>query len=155
MKDYTIMGYKSIDIMDNRPIINVPYIPKIFNNKGDYTMNTMMFDKEELLDVIKKNHIAHRDFFLDAQKGYRKRIIQELDSMLADAKSGKNIRISIELPKPVDHTKDYKRIIKMLEMTSEVDIELSDHEFDKYIMDNWEWKEHAFLANSQYSSKWE
>jgi hypothetical protein len=63
------------------------------------------------------NRDSHRHLFLKAQEGYRKLVIEELDRMLADAKAGRPIRRSISLTEPSDHTKDYDRVIAMLEMS--------------------------------------
>lgn len=70
--------------------------------------------------------------------------------MLSDARSSKPIRRSISLPEPIDRTKDYDRVIAMLEMSVEDEVELEEHDFDRYVLDNWEWKDLAYSTNSQY-----
>jgi len=75
-----------------------------------------------------------------AQEGYRKRVIQELNQALEDAKAGRQITTQIRLPAPEDHTADYDRVIRMLEMSVDDELEITSHEFDWYVMDNWQWK---------------
>lgn len=87
---------------------------------------------------------------MKAQEGYREEVVAELDRMLSDARNGKPIKRAIALPEPIDHTRDYDRVIAMLEMSVDEDIELMSHEFDQYVLDNWQWKELAFLTNTQY-----
>jgi hypothetical protein len=57
--------------------------------------------------------------------------------MLADAKANRQIRRSIDLVQPRDHTSDYDRTIMMLEMNVDDTIILDATEFDQYVRDVW------------------
>jgi soluble cytochrome b562 len=109
--------------------------------------------KADLLAKLKDNLESHRKIFLEAQKGYRKQVIEELDKMISDAKDGKPIKRSIVLPEPSDHTEDYKVVIEMLEMSIDKTFEISQHEFRNYVLDKWDWSQMAFMANSKYLNK--
>lgn len=113
-------------------------------------MNTVKVTRQELLDRITANRKNHRDLFLKAQQGYRKKVIEALDQMLAEARDGKAIRRHIELPEPEDHTDDYDRTITMLQMSVEDHITISAGEFDRYVMDNWAWKATSIASTSLY-----
>jgi hypothetical protein len=113
-------------------------------------MQTVKVKRISLLEKLQSNRKTHRDIFLKAQEGYRKRVIQELGQMLAEARAGKSIRRAISLPEPQDHTADYDRVIAMLEMSVEDEIEIAAHEFDMYVMDNWAWKPMATTSHIQY-----
>ena len=91
--------------------------------------------KEDLLDVLKKNREAHNNIFLDAQKGYREEAIRLLDKALENARNGNTIKTMIHLDTPVDQTKDYDRIIRMLEMSIDEEVDLSEHDFAQYVLD--------------------
>lgn len=95
--------------------------------------------KDELLASIRKNREGHRAEFEKAQLGYRAAIIAELDSMLDDARKGRRIRRSIELVEPQDHTKDYDRVIRMLEMSTATDIVITEQQFSQFVLDEWGW----------------
>lgn len=110
-------------------------------------MDTVKVKRDELLAVIKKNRDKHRAVFNKAQAAYRKRMIEELDSMLADAKAGRHIRRAVRMPEPEDHTRDYDRIILMLEMSIDDVFELNEYEFSQYVMDQWEWAA-TFASNT-------
>ncbi len=43
--------------------------------------------------------------------------------------------MDVDLYPPVDYTPDYDSIISMLEMSTETEIELTQGEFDQYVMD--------------------
>ena len=114
-------------------------------------MNSIKVKKSELLDVLKKNRGNHRIIFLEASEGYRAAAIEELDKMLADAKAGRKIRRSLTLVEPQDQTRDYDRAIRMLEMSTDDVIELEEHDFAQYVLDDWSWKRQFLLSNSTYS----
>jgi hypothetical protein len=103
--------------------------------------------KAELLVILRENRSKHRDTFLEAQKKYRERVIEELERSLADARSGNDIRRDIRLPVPEDHTSDYDREIRMLEMEVEDTILIPSHQFDWFVMDKWSWSP-SFAANT-------
>jgi hypothetical protein len=110
-------------------------------------MDTVRVRREELLTLVKKNRDNHRAVFEKAQETYRERMIKELDSMIADAKAGRRIRRHISMPEPEDHTGDYDRILRMLEMSVDETLELSEYDFSRYVMDQWEWAE-SFAVNT-------
>jgi hypothetical protein len=113
-------------------------------------MNKVKIKKDGLLAAVKKNRSSHRDEFLLAQIGFRDRIIFELDRRLQDARDGKKINLLINMPEPQDHTQDYDRVIRMLEMSVDDEIELSASEFDQYVMDNWQWALATKAINASY-----
>ncbi len=110
-------------------------------------MNAVTVKKEELLEKLRANRSSHRDVFLKAQEEYRAEVIVELDKMLEDARGGRRIRRMVALPEPEDHTADYDRVIAMLEMSVGLEIEISEHEFQRYVLDQWEWAG-SFAANT-------
>ncbi len=111
---------------------------------------TMTFSVEKLRGLIQKNRDGHREFFLKAQQGYREDFIKELERMLEEARNGKRYTRAVALVEPMDMTKEYDRILKMLEMTTQETIELSSTEFAQYVLDDWGWKEQVTLTNSRY-----
>lgn len=104
-------------------------------------MNTITVSVAELLSKLKANRETHRATFDKAVVGYRDAAIKALDEMLDDAKAGREIRRSIGLIQPQDHTDDYDTVIAMLEMEQRPDIEISRNEFQSYVLDKWAWAE--------------
>jgi hypothetical protein len=107
--------------------------------------------REDLLKELKKNRDEHRATFEKAVVGYRKVAIEELDRMLTEAKEGKRIRRGLELVEPMDQTKDYDRVIKMLEMSVDDVVILDSAEFAQYVMDDWHWKDAFTSSNAIYT----
>ena len=120
-------------------------------------MQTVKITKAELLGILTKNRAEHRDIFLTGQTKYREAAIRILDEALADAKAGKKIRRSIGLVAPEDHTADYDRVIRMLELSVDDTIVLTSAEFEQYVMDRWRWASQFGATVSSYgvSNKYE
>lgn len=115
-------------------------------------MNDVKVRRDELLAKVKANRDGHRDLFLKAQAGFRQRCIEELDAMLADAREGRKVRMVVGLVEPADHTKDYDRVIRMLEMSTDDIVEIDSSAFAQYVMDEWSWMAAATASNTAYAS---
>ncbi len=63
------------------------------------------------------------------------------------ARDGGEIKLGINLTVPVDHTKDYDRVIRMLTMSTADEITISESQFTQYVMDEWNWKA-AFVGTT-------
>jgi hypothetical protein len=119
----------------------------------DFQESKITVKKTELLLALVKNREGHRAEFLEAQHGFREAVIAELDKMLADARDLKPIRLTVSLPTPEDHTKDYDRVIRMLEMSVAEEIQISEQQFSWYVLNEWGWIQRASVTNSMYTKK--
>lgn len=116
-------------------------------------MESVRINKANLLEVIKENRTKHRSIVEEAMAKYRAAAIAELDAMLDDARAGRKIRRSLTLIEPVDQTRDYDRIIRMLEMSEDSVIELHEEQFKCYVEDDWSWKRQFLASNRTYIAK--
>lgn len=114
-------------------------------------MNQVKVIKSELVKILKTNRQQHREEFLKAQENYRKLVVNELDGMLKSARDGENIRRHVNLLAPEDHTKDYDLVIKMLDMSVEEEIVITQQQFNNYVNDDWNWAA-AKTINTMYAS---
>lgn len=73
------------------------------------------------------------------------------EAELVRAKAGKRFQVSFSLVQPSDQTKDYDRVIGMLEMDTEHDVLLSEKDYQSYVLDDWQWKQNFLFSNSSYS----
>lgn len=115
-------------------------------------MEKVTVNKAEALAILKTNRAKHRDIFLEALDGYGKEATKILTQRLEEVKKGSRKQIYISLPEPSDHTKDYDRAIKMLEMNISDTVMLSEQDFNNYVMDDWNWKQQFLQSNSMYSA---
>lgn len=110
----------------------------------------LKFKRDEIIAIMKKNRDGHRDEFEKAQKGFREDFIQRLDRMLDDARKGRAFVQHVGLQPPMNMTKEYDKVIRMFELTTEDELILDEREFAQYIMDDWGWKEQVSTSNRQY-----
>jgi hypothetical protein len=108
-------------------------------------------ERNELLAVLHTNREKHRAIFEEAVEGYRKQTTEQLERCIARIKKGRLERVQINMPVPADQTREYERAIRMVEMTSESEIELSESDFASYVMDDWDWKRQFLSTNASYS----
>lgn len=115
-------------------------------------MNAINVKREELISKLNTNRDLHRKIFLEAQEGYRAQCIAELDKMLEEARDGKRIRRAIALIEPIDQTKEYDSALEMLKMSVDEVINLEEHDFRCYVLDQWAWKGQSSSSNIRYST---
>lgn len=104
-------------------------------------MRTVTVDREEFIQKVSANRHNHRAVFEEALEGYRARLVTELERRLGDLRKGRRIDQYIGLPEPEDHTEDYDRILQMAAMSVRDTVDLSEDEFGRYVMDQWDWKQ--------------
>lgn len=114
-------------------------------------MELVRLDKDDLLGILRENREQHRAIFEEALEGYRDEGIRLLEQHIADIRAGKVREVFIRVPRPQDHTSDYDRVIRMLEMSQDDVIEVSEQDFRSYVMDDWAWKQDFLVSNRMYS----
>jgi hypothetical protein len=124
---------------------------QLFHPERGSIMEKVKVKKSEALDILRKNREAHKAIFDEAVAGYKAQTLKLLNDHIKQIKSGKVMRITVSLPQPEEHTKDYDRAIKMLEMSVDDVIEVDEQSFQSYIMDDWHWKHQFLHSNSTYS----
>jgi len=108
------------------------------------TTMKMTFKVDELLKTLKANLKDHKKIIKEAKIGFKKALVIELKEMLAKAKAGEDFQRHIKATPPGDNSRDYERTIKMLEMTTDEELDLTGDQFECYVMDRWDWQD-AFL----------
>lgn len=114
-------------------------------------MEDVTVDKAALLEALQENRANHKAIFDEAMDGYAKEAEAQLQRHLDEVRAGKVKVISVHLPMPEEHTKDYDRAIKMVEMSVSNQITLTENDFAMYVMDDWAWKRQFLASNSTYS----
>lgn len=110
----------------------------------------LIFKTADIKRRVTENRSKHRQAVETALEKYRELAIEELDNMLADARHGRKIRRAIQLIEPMDMTASYDRVLDMLELTTSVEITLTQQEFAQYVRDEWEWRDQFNFSNSRY-----
>lgn len=115
-------------------------------------MSTVRVHRVDVLARLEENREGHRATFEEALEGYHRAVVEHLEKALSDARAGKKFTPSIFLPEPQDHTKDYDRVIALLGMSLDAELELSAMEFSQYVLDDWGWKGDFIATSSNYTS---
>jgi len=116
----------------------------------------MKYPKDQLLEKLKSNRDKHAADFKVAMKEYRQATAAACRQVLDMLDSGKDVNhahVLKNLSRPVDQTRHYDRMLEMLSLTSDTQIELSQEVFTQIVLDDWDWKsgyEATKLSNSSY-----
>lgn len=113
-------------------------------------MRTVRVHASQLLAQLKTNRTKHIDEFQDLKSKYLDAAAKKLRAALHDVQeNGEFPKLNMP-PCPEDHTMDYDRAIRMVEMSSEYTIELTQHEFSQLVMDEWDWRSTFELTKTAY-----
>jgi hypothetical protein len=106
-------------------------------------MNTIKVKKSDLLDTLRTNKAKHEEVYEQAMVKYR-------ESLRADVEAGKQIEHRLKTVVPLRFADSYEQAIQMLEWEVGDEVELDTHEFQQYVMDDWNWGQSFRAANSAY-----
>lgn len=114
-------------------------------------MEPITVSKGDLLAKMRENRATHREVFQAALEGYRRYAQLVLKEHLEALGAGKTPEIRITVSRPSDHTRDYDRVIEMLEMHKGDEFVLNETDFSQYVRDDWSWKRQWATSNSSYA----
>jgi hypothetical protein len=116
-------------------------------------MSAVTVNKLELLNKLMSNRETHKKMYDEAYIGFRKELVKKLERMTADAVEGKPYMKYVGLDAPEDHTKEYDRIISMLQMSVNETIIVTEVEFNQFVLDEWNWKGQFAATNALYTGQ--
>lgn len=138
-------------------------------------MRTIKAKPSELLKAIRENYEKHKKDYAEAFEGYKIEVEEEADrvresflsamtKMLDKVRSAKLDKgdkpvaptmhyMLMTVKPPVDHSRDYEVVIKMLEFEQSSEVEIDTEQFECYVMDRWDWKEEFVATHNTYSNK--
>lgn len=106
-------------------------------------MKTVKVKKIDLLITISRNLNEHRDEVEKLNIIYREKMMAAYKEAINNLLLGGDLQRHFDgpagLPQPEDHCKEYAAAILMIEWSTEETIELEKNDFQKYILNNWEW----------------
>lgn len=118
---------------------------------NDFGDNKVTVKKSDLLEALQKNRTTHAKDYLEAFEGYKIAFVQEAVKLLELAKTGKFEKTTINCAPPQDHTKDYDRVIRMLEMSTADEWTISEGQFTQYVLDEWSWQRDFTTSKMRYA----
>jgi len=109
----------------------------------------MTVNKAKLIEKINQNRENHIIAYGKAVEAYKKEALKQLTELTDKVNNG-DMTVRLNLTTPVDNRKNYDKISGMFEWTIEDEVELTQQEYNEYILDETESARHAFLSNSAY-----
>lgn len=116
----------------------------------DEGLSVITVKVDELLEALEKNLEKHLSEYQEAEAGFREKALVELEKAVEEVREGKPVRLSIPLAAPTNHAKDYTRVIRMLRMSIDSDVAITEQQFSCYVLDDWAWKGAFVGTNAQY-----
>lgn len=110
-------------------------------------------NKQKLIDKIIENKNNHSAEYEKAVKAYKIEAERQLKKQLADLESG-SLKINVNLTSPTNKTDEYDKILSMFKWEEEDIVELSQGEFNEYILDETQFAIQAKFINSTYLSSY-
>lgn len=112
-----------------------------------------VINKTKLLEILRANKAKHVEVFEEAIQGWRRHALELLAEKEKLIRSGRLPKaLTLALPAPENHSRDYDRIIGMLELHQGDTFALPEQEYSWYVDDNWDWKRRWTVSNSGYAA---
>ena len=116
-------------------------------------MKKVTVKQDTLLEILRENRETHKTDYEDAYKGYLETCGETLMKLLEEFNAGERETVQWTEYPPQSQVKDYDRVIRMLELSVDSEIELQADEFANFVQDDWHWKDNWLISNSNYITK--
>ena len=121
----------------------------LINDFGD---SKITVKKTDLLDALRANSKKHALDYKEAYAGYAVEFVKDAEKLLAQAKTGDYSKTTINHAPPADHSQDYNRVIRMMEMCTADEIIVTESQFSQYVLDEWNWMNAFNATKLRYSN---
>lgn len=122
----------------------------LINDLGDSKVTVLRI---KLLDALRENQAKHAIEYKEAYEGYKVAFVKEAEKILVNAKENNFDKTTINCPAPQDHSKDYNRVIRMMEMCTAEEIIVSESQFSQYVLDEWNWQANFKALSTAYTGR--
>lgn len=111
-------------------------------------MLSMKFDVKKVQSTLQDNREKHRLAYEEMVADFKGKMTDILNGKLIKLKAGEMVSPTITLESPFNYLEEYDQALHMLSNTTDTNVTLADHEYSRYMLDNWPAK-HRFLNTSQ------
>jgi len=118
----------------------------------DFGESKVTVRRTELLEALRGNRTKHAADYAESLVGFKAAFIEEAEKLLAAAKAGKTDKQVIGLAEPKDYTKDYDRVIRMMEMCTADEVTVTEQQFSQFVLDEWQWQAQFNATKMRYSN---
>ena len=110
-------------------------------------MQTINIKVSDLLPIVKQNLEKHNNVYEAAVSGYWIKAESELNNKIIQIQKKEKIEPHLNVNYPTSYSDEYKKVIRMLELTSDNTVQLTANEFDAYVRNHWQWR-YSFLSSN-------
>lgn len=108
--------------------------------------------KEDLIKQIKANKEKHQGEYATAVENYKKEAQEQLDEAAKRLAEGK-YDLRLNLITPIDNSLEYDKLVTMFNWEIKNEVELSQGEFNEYVLDETNFARVSRASNTAYSAK--
>jgi hypothetical protein len=110
---------------------------------------TVSIDVDSLFNILTENRAKHRQIFEAAVVKYHEAALGILNEHIEQImRQPKNpVEVYTRLPVPEDHTADYDRVLRMIELHTGDTLTISEARYREYVDDEWGWSR-AWAGNT-------
>lgn len=107
-------------------------------------------ERTNLISILKENKDIHQKEYLQLMKAFYNNVAVIASRIVTKAeRADEDIPLRIDAVRPTSSIKDYEMVIGMLEMSTDSEFTLSEKDYKKYVLDEWDWSSsHAFAKTS-------
>ncbi|CAL9958356.1 hypothetical protein VPHD479_0033 [Vibrio phage D479] len=109
-------------------------------------LNEVIVNRDKLLETVKANAEQHDVIYAEAMEAWREKSITFHRKQAAFIKKhGRENELLQRPTHPQSNAAEYKRAIRMIEMSTMDELQLTAQQFNQLVMDEWNWS-HAFRS---------
>ena len=112
----------------------------------------ILVKKDLLITKIKENKEKHLVEYKEAVEAFKTEAKNQLDKQLENLAAGE-FDLRLNLVKPIDNSEEYDKIIQTFEWEIKDEVELSQGEFNEYVLDETPAAKIAKFSNVTYLQK--
>jgi len=115
-----------------------------------FSNRVININKADLIAKIKENKQAHIKDYTEAVEAFKIQANNQIEKAGKHLESGELNEIKLNLKVPVNKESEYDKLVIMFEWEQKDIVELSQQEFNEYILDESDFAVAARLQNSTY-----
>lgn len=108
-------------------------------------------DRTNLISILKQNMQIHQEEYSQLMSAFYKNVALIASRIVTKAeRSDEDITLRIDAIRPVSNMKDYETILGMLELSTDNEFTLSEKDYKKYVLDEWDWSRSFAVTKTSY-----
>lgn len=115
--------------------------------------HTFKVDKAQLVSILKGNRNKHVEEYQKNAEAYLEAAKKALEERLVKARAGKKVSLSFNLRRPRSYADTYDRVIGLLELCQDTQIDLSIRDYEQFVQDEWEWSGEHRTTSMSYGNE--